>query len=281
MKPEKMSLEEYLARKGLVSPVCEYNLDKVRLPHGETDRQRKQRIKASAAAQNEYSAQRKAAIQEYKEKVGQGEIIPKTTIEKTLSMAQGHPDNPSVQAARRVLEKRGIDWRSGEYMDNIAMYNRVWKRLESYGLHCGGWNEATGKSAVCVETPCEGGGKVLGYIDPKTLSISWTAPIQEIAAATLPAAADYYVDGQAYLIERTHLCICHRWRDQETGTEGINFEGISRNLFCDSKKMGTFLPGIASKGMEISRWSELVARKTNDAKMEQTEALEDGEELEP
>lgn len=27
---------------------------------------------------------------------------------------QGHPDNESVQAARRICEKRGYDWRTGE-----------------------------------------------------------------------------------------------------------------------------------------------------------------------
>lgn len=57
-----------------------------------------------------------------------------------------------------------------------ALENKVWHRLESYGLHCGGWDEARGKSAVCVATPSEGGGKVLGYLDPKTLTIEWTIP---------------------------------------------------------------------------------------------------------
>lgn len=38
----------------------------------------------------------------------------KTIIEKTLTRAQGHPDNESVQAARRICEKRGYDWRTGE-----------------------------------------------------------------------------------------------------------------------------------------------------------------------
>ena len=53
-----------------------------------------------------------------------------------------------------------------------GLENKLWRRLESYGLYCGGWNEVTGKSAVCVATPDEGGGKILGYMDPKTLSIS-------------------------------------------------------------------------------------------------------------
>lgn len=110
-----MSLEEYLGKKGVDSPVSDYNLDKLRLPHGETARQRDQRIKAAVAAQNEYAARRSAAIQEYQEKVERGEIVPKTTLERMLKTAHGHPDNPSVQAAaRRVLTKRGIDWQTGE-----------------------------------------------------------------------------------------------------------------------------------------------------------------------
>ena len=277
MEPEKVTLEEYLGRKGLSSPISDYNLDKVRLPHGETDRQRRTRLKASEIAQKEYSAQRKAAIQEYKEKVIKGEIISKSAIEKSLSTAQGHPDNPAVQAARRVLEKRGIDWRTGKHMENIALYNKAWKRLESYGLHCGNWDETTGKSAICIATPTEEGKKVLGYMDPKTLLVSWVAPIRDVYAATIQAASNYYIDGEAYLVEGRHLCICHRWKDPQQGTEGINFEGVNRNLFCDPQKMGTFLPGIASKEMEISRWPDPELQKTND---EQKMELEESEELE-
>ena len=31
-------------------------------------------------------------------------------MERSLDTAAGHPDNASVQSARRMLEKRGIDW---------------------------------------------------------------------------------------------------------------------------------------------------------------------------
>lgn len=264
-----MTLDEFLGQRGLRSPVCDYDLDKLRLPHGETPRQRKQRLEASEAAQNKYSAQRKAAIQEYKEKVIKGEIISKSAVEQSLSTAQGHPDNPSVQAARRILEKRGIDWRTGQHIENIKAYNKFWEKLERYGLHCGGWKEELGKSAICVSTPTEGGGKVLGYVDPHTLAIEWTASIREIAAATLTAANDYYVDGQTYLVEGRHLCVCRRWKDSQQGTEGINFEGTERNLFCDPLNMGTFLPGIASKELEISQWPEPEAQQIKTPELEE------------
>lgn len=52
--------------------------------------------------------------EEYRRLVEAGELRDKTIIEKTLTRAQGHPDNESVQAARRICEKRGYDWRTGE-----------------------------------------------------------------------------------------------------------------------------------------------------------------------
>ena len=45
--------------------------------------------------------------------MAKGEIVPKTIIERELDRAKGHPDNPSTQAARRILAKRGIDWETG------------------------------------------------------------------------------------------------------------------------------------------------------------------------
>ena len=46
--------------------------------------------------------------------VKQGKIVPKTPIEKTITAAHGHPDSTVTQAARRMAEKRGIDWRTGK-----------------------------------------------------------------------------------------------------------------------------------------------------------------------
>ncbi len=286
MTPEKMSLEEYLGKKGLRSPVCDYGLDKVRLPHGETARQRERRLKESVESQNEYAAQRCAAIREYREKVNKGEIVPKTAMERRLDVARGHPDNPATQAARRILERQGIDWQTGKPLSRITEreINMFWRSLEGYGFHCGGWNEEKGKSAICAPTPEEGGGKVLGWVD-KELKVEWTAPISEIAAATLDAANEYYVDGQTYLVEGgKHLCVCHRWIDNGTGIRGINFEGTARNLFCDPEHMGTFLPGVAAKELEISRVSELEAHLEKKADFTQDGQQADGpsqmEELE-
>ena len=41
-----------------------------------------------------------------------GKITPPSYIERLFRTARGNSDNESVRAARRVLEKRGYDWRS-------------------------------------------------------------------------------------------------------------------------------------------------------------------------
>ena len=47
---------------------------------------------------------------EYNELVASGEIRPPSRIELLIKTAQGNPDNLSVQAARRILEKQNIQW---------------------------------------------------------------------------------------------------------------------------------------------------------------------------
>lgn len=107
-EPVKMDLNEYLAKKGLSFISSDYMLDKMKLPKGETMRQRQQRLKEAERVENDYQNRRSEAIKEYYEKVKSGELIPKTKEEHTLEAAQGHPDNASTQAARRMLVKRGI-----------------------------------------------------------------------------------------------------------------------------------------------------------------------------
>lgn len=108
-----MSEDEYLGTLGLSSPVSDYTLDTTRLPHGETARQREQRLRESERAMNEYSERRSAAKAEYARLVEQGSVRPPTRIEEMVRVANGHEDNSSVQAARRALSKRGYDWRTG------------------------------------------------------------------------------------------------------------------------------------------------------------------------
>lgn len=108
--PEKTTLDEYLGKRGLDSIVCDYMLDKLVIPHGLTMRQSKKLERDSMNAQIEYEKKRNAAIDEYNQKVASGEIIPKTRNELLIERANGHPDNLSVQAARRLCKKHGLEW---------------------------------------------------------------------------------------------------------------------------------------------------------------------------
>ena len=112
-EPVAMTLDEFLGMRGLSAPISDYSLDKVRLPHGETQRQQTKRINDGLQVAQEYSEKRQTAINEYQELVRKGEVRDKTSIEKAIDRANGHEDNESTQAARRMLEKRGIDWRTG------------------------------------------------------------------------------------------------------------------------------------------------------------------------
>jgi len=108
---EKMTQDEYLGLWGLASPISDYMLDKMRHPHGLTLRQRKKLEKDAAEAARDYAVRRQSAIAEYRMLVAAGEVIEKSDIEATVERARyGHPDNASTQAARRVCEKRGIQW---------------------------------------------------------------------------------------------------------------------------------------------------------------------------
>ena len=108
-----MTEEEYLASKGYGSMgYSEPGLHKssARISQNVRDKQANQVMQKA----EEYDAKREELRQEYQAKLESGEIRQPTKIESLLKTAQGHEDNKSVQAARRLLEKRGIDWQTGE-----------------------------------------------------------------------------------------------------------------------------------------------------------------------
>lgn len=109
------SKRDFLAKKGLASPVSDYLVDKMRgNKNFSSGNQREKFTKEAHNAIDSYHDRREKAIQEYNSKVKAGEIRTPTLIEEKLRMAQGHSDNESVRAARRLLEKRGYDWRTGK-----------------------------------------------------------------------------------------------------------------------------------------------------------------------
>ena len=84
-----------------------------------------------------------------------------------------------------------------------------------------------------------------------------TMRVEKVAAATLEEAAAYYKTGEKY-IHQGREYICTRW--QENGTDCIRFDYCGteegqflQHLYCDPARMGTFLPGVASDGLEIEK----------------------------
>ena len=140
-----MSEDEYLASKGLNGNMTDYMLDKLRIPHSETARQQKLREKEAARVRADFDNQKEEARKEYRQKIAKGELRQPTKqeakereIAKLIKTANGHEDNPSVQAARRSLAKRGVDWRTdkGDTSDNdladkkeLEDFERVEKKI--------------------------------------------------------------------------------------------------------------------------------------------------------
>lgn len=112
--PGVMSEQEYLDRKGVGAPMSGYMVDKMRMPHGLTERQRRQMERDATAEARNYQQRREAARAEYRQKVAGGELRKPTNIESLMKTAKGHEDNAATHAARRALKKRGIDWRTGK-----------------------------------------------------------------------------------------------------------------------------------------------------------------------
>lgn len=113
--PKPMTEEEYLRSKGVGDASSGWVLDKLRSNRQIRTQRGKERFdREYEKAEREYQEKREKAKQEYREKVKSGELRDKTRIERTIERANGNPDNPSVQAARRMAEKRGIDWKTGK-----------------------------------------------------------------------------------------------------------------------------------------------------------------------
>lgn len=79
-----------------------------------TEKQRSKARQEMTSESDSYFARRAAAREEYKSLVAQGTIVPKSAIERTITAAHGNPELESTQAARRMAQKRGIDWKTGK-----------------------------------------------------------------------------------------------------------------------------------------------------------------------
>lgn len=68
-------------------------------------------LNAQAEKDRKLIAKREELRKEYRQKVENGELREPTRNEKLIATANGNPDNECTIAARRLLEKKGIDWR--------------------------------------------------------------------------------------------------------------------------------------------------------------------------
>ena len=73
----------------------------------------------------EWHSNATAARKKYRRLVSEGKLRPPTRIERLLETARGHSDNQSVQAARRILKKRGISWGKGLVGGGMAKKRRA------------------------------------------------------------------------------------------------------------------------------------------------------------
>jgi|GEM_PF-908295 len=80
-----------------------------------------------------------------------------------------------------------------------------------------------------------------------------TISTRELAKLTYDEANTYYKHGAKY----THdgkIYVCHRFKDENANEKLQEVQFTSEdghNLVCDPEKLGTFLPDVASDGMEI------------------------------
>lgn len=108
--------DEFLALKGLGDSVSGAGIDMIggANMHHLSDKQRKRVLSTVDAQRNQYYADRQKAREEYKQLISKGEIIQKTPLEQRITTAHGNPDLASTQAARRIVERMGYDWKTGK-----------------------------------------------------------------------------------------------------------------------------------------------------------------------
>jgi hypothetical protein len=102
-----MTEEQYLESKGVgMSALGEFGAH--RYPRRPSKSQERSVQKLLLQQQNEWQDMRDRLREEYRQKVQKGEIRPPSRVERLLQTARGMPENPSVQAARRILRGMGL-----------------------------------------------------------------------------------------------------------------------------------------------------------------------------
>lgn len=107
--------QEFLDLRGVGDPMSGYSVDKLRGNRSLKTTQGQNRFNAAVLQANaDYQQERDNARSEYRQLVAAGKIRDKTPVEKRLTTAHGNPNSTATQAARRMLAKQGIDWKTGK-----------------------------------------------------------------------------------------------------------------------------------------------------------------------
>lgn len=121
-----MSEQQYLDRKGVgssLSGTMDDRMRSVRQLRSTQGREKFQRENTKSI--NSYHEKRQKAKHEYQRLVSSGKVRAPSEAEKAWNTAHGLSENRSVQAARRLLTKHGVDWKTGKRLSG-ANKNRLW-----------------------------------------------------------------------------------------------------------------------------------------------------------
>lgn len=113
------TFEQFAAENG-VSALNRGDSALVRQP-GASEKVIRQNAKAQLSKDQELATQRAELRKQYDQKVASGELRQPSRVEQLVATANGHPDNASTQAARRLLKKQGIDWRPTSAPGQVKM----------------------------------------------------------------------------------------------------------------------------------------------------------------
>lgn len=102
--PKIMTEEEYLNSKGYAFMGYAEAGMHMSSQHV-SERQKRQQINLVQERAREYDNKREELRQEYNKLVEQGKIRKPTQYEQALKISKGNPDNPAVQAAKRLVKK--------------------------------------------------------------------------------------------------------------------------------------------------------------------------------
>ena len=109
----KLNEEEYLNHQGVGrNSIGEAALHKNR---GKlSDKNWTKLVDTQSKRDKEILDKREALRKEYQEKLKTGDIQAPSRNDELIKTANGHPDHPATQAARRLLEKKNISWETAK-----------------------------------------------------------------------------------------------------------------------------------------------------------------------